>query len=63
MKYPKNFNKLKPAEQEEWLVNKLQDIYDIEQDIKIALGKIRGGEIIIFKEVDRLDLLEMKDED
>lgn len=63
MRYPRQFNKLTPAEQEEWLVNKLQDIYDIEQDIKIALGKIRGGEIILFKEVDRLDLLEMKDED
>jgi len=63
MKYPKNFNKLKPIEQELWLVNKLQYIYDLEQDIKIALGKIRGGEIILFKEVDRLDLLEMKDED
>lgn len=50
-------------EQELWLVNKLQYIYDLEQDIKIALGKIRGGEIILFKEVDRLDLLEMKDED
>ena len=63
MKYPKHFNKLNPSEQELWLVNKLQDIYDIEQDIKIALGKIRGGEIVLFKEVDRLDLLEMKDED
>lgn len=63
MKYPKNFNRLKPSEQETWLVNKLQDIYDIEQDIKIALGKIRGGEIVLFKEVDRLDLLDMKDED
>jgi hypothetical protein len=63
MKYPKLFNKLTPSEQEQWLVNKLQDIYDIEQDIKIALGKIRGGEIVLFKEVDRLDLLEMKDED
>lgn len=63
MKYPKNFNRLNQSEQEQWLVNKLQDIYDIEQDIKIALGKIRGGEIVLFKEVDRLDLLEMKDED
>lgn len=63
MKYPKHFNKLNQSEQELWLVNKLQDIYDIEQDIKIALGKIRGGEIVLFKEVDRLDLLEMKDED
>jgi hypothetical protein len=63
MKYPKHFNKLNQSEQEQWLVNKLQDIYDIEQDIKIALGKIRGGEIVLFKEVDRLDLLEMKDED
>lgn len=63
MRYPRQFNKLTPAEQEVWLVNKLQDIYDIEQDIKIALGKIRGGEIILFKEIDRFDLLEMKDED
>lgn len=49
-------------EQELWLVNKLKEVHLLENQIKITLGKIRGGEILLFKEVDRLDLLEMKDE-
>jgi hypothetical protein len=62
MKYPKNFGKWNASEQESWLVSKLQEVYQLENQIKITLAKIRGGEILIFKEVDRLDLLEMKDE-
>lgn len=62
MKYPKGFSRWNAMEQELWLVNKLQEVHELENQIKITLGKIRGGEILIFKEVDRLDLLEMKDE-
>ena len=63
MRYPKNFAKLTSLQQEQWLVSKLQEIHQLEQEIKITLGKIRGGEVLIFKEVDRPDLALLKDED
>jgi hypothetical protein len=63
MRYPKNFAKLTSLQQEQWLVSKLQEIHQLEQEIKITLGKIRGGEVLIFKEIDRPDLALMKDED
>ena len=62
MKYPKGFGKWNTMEQELWLVNKLQEVYHLEAEVKLTLAKIRGGETLIFKEIDRLDLLEMKDE-
>jgi hypothetical protein len=62
MRYPKNFAKLTTLQQEQWLVSKLQEIHQLEQEIKITLGKIRGGEVLIFKEIDRPDLALMKDE-
>ena len=62
MRYPKNFAKLTSIQQEQWLVSKLQEIHQLEQEIKITLGKIRGGEVLIFKEIDRPDLALMKDE-
>jgi hypothetical protein len=63
MRYPKNFAKLNTLQQEQWLVSKLQEIHQLESEIKLTLGKIRGGEILIFKEIDRPDLALMKDED
>jgi hypothetical protein len=63
MRYPKNFAKLTSLQQEQWLVSKLQEIHQLEQEIKITLGKIRGGEKLIFKEIDRPDLALLKDED
>lgn len=62
MRYPKNFAKLTTIQQEQWLVSKLQEIHQLEHEIKITLGKIRGGEVLIFKEIDRPDLALMKDE-
>ena len=62
MRYPKNFAKLTSLQQEQLLVSKLQEIHQLEQEIKITLGKIRGGEVLIFKEIDRPDLALMKDE-
>jgi hypothetical protein len=62
MRYPKNFAKFTTIQQEQWLVSKLQEIHQLEQEIKITLGKIRGGEVLIFKEIDRPDLALMKDE-
>jgi hypothetical protein len=62
MRYPKNFAKLNSLQQEQWLVAKLQELHQLEKDIRITLGKIRGGEKLIFKEIDRPDLALMKDE-
>jgi len=45
------------------LVTKLIELHNLEQEIKLTLGKIRGGEKLIFKEIDRPDLALMKDED
>ena len=63
MRYPKNFAKLTSLQQEQWLVAKLIQIHQLEEEVKITLGKIRGGEKLIFKEVDRPDLALLKDED
>ena len=63
MRYPKNFAKFNSLQQEQWLVAKLIELHNIEQEIKTTLGKIRGGEKLIFKEVDRPDLALLKDED
>jgi hypothetical protein len=63
MKYPKGFSKWNASEQESWLVMKLQELIDAEFEIRTNLGKIRGGEMVEFREIDRPDLYEMKDED
>jgi len=55
MKMPKNWNKLNISEQESWLVKKLQEQYSIENEITKMLAKIRGGQRVIVKEVDRPD--------
>jgi hypothetical protein len=52
---PKNWNKLNLSEQESWLVKKLQEQYSIENEITKMLAKIRGGQRVIVKEVDRPD--------
>jgi hypothetical protein len=63
MRYPKNFAKLTSLQQEQWLVSKLMEIHNLEKEIRLTLGKIRGGEKLIFKEIDRPDLAILKDED
>ena len=50
-------------EQEAILVNKLNEVYDIENEIKKALAKVRGGVKYTPKEIDRPDLAMLKDED
>jgi hypothetical protein len=55
MKMPKNWNKWTLSEQELWLVNRLQEYYVIENQITKMLAKIRGGERIQVKEIDRPD--------
>jgi hypothetical protein len=55
MKMPKNWNKWTLSEQELWLVGRLQEYYVIENQITKMLAKIRGGERIQVKEIDRPD--------
>ena len=62
MKYPKNWNKMSIIEQENWLVKKLAELYNQENEIKMMLGKVRGGQKINIVIDERPDLLEMRDE-
>ena len=54
-KYPKNWNKMSLNEQEVWLVKKLNELYDLENNIKQALAKVRGGTKFEVKEIERPD--------
>ena len=62
MKYPKNWNKMSLNEQENWLVKKLNELYNQEAEIKKMLGKVRGGQKINIVIDERPDLLDLKDE-
>lgn len=62
MKLPAKFNKMSLIEQENWLVKKLNELYNEEIEIKKMLGKVRGGQRINIVIDERPDLLEMKDE-
>jgi hypothetical protein len=62
MKYPKTWNKMSIIEQENWLVKKLAELYSQENEIKMMLGKVRGGQRINIVIDERPDLLEMKNE-
>jgi hypothetical protein len=55
MKMPKNWNKLNIAEQESWLVKKYQEMINEVESVSKMLAKIRGGQRIVVKEVDRPD--------
>jgi hypothetical protein len=62
MKLPKLFNKMKLAEQEMWLTNKLAEVHGLEIEIRRYLAKVRGGQIIFTPsdEIDRLDEIDLK---
>jgi hypothetical protein len=62
MKLPTKFNKMSLIEQENWLVKKLNELYNEEMEVKKMLGKVRGGQRINIVIDERPDLLEMKDE-
>ena len=55
MKMPSKWNKMNLAEQESWLVKKLQEQYSIENEITKMLARIRGGQRVIVKDIDRPD--------
>lgn len=46
MRLPKSWNKMKLNEQENYLIKKLSEIYEIENFIKKSLATIRGGQRI-----------------
>ena len=52
---PKNWNKLKLDEQESWLVKKYQEIMVDVESVSKMLAKIRGGNRIVVKEIERPD--------
>ncbi len=61
MKHPKNWNKMNLSQQETWLINKLQEVYQLEETIKKDLATVRGGQIVkINDEIDRPDELILK---
>ena len=55
MKMPKNWNKLTLNEQESWLVKKYQEMLAEVDSVTKMLAKIRGGQRIQVKEIERPD--------
>jgi ferritin-like metal-binding protein YciE len=60
MKMPKGFNKWTLSQQEEYFIKRLQEVYDIEKEIKNTLAKIRGGNRMQYKEIERPDEIQLK---
>jgi hypothetical protein len=58
---PKGFNKWTLQQQEEFFIKKLNELYDIESEIKQTLAKIRGGNRMEYKEIERPDEILLKD--
>ena len=52
---PKNWNKLNIAEQESWLVKKYQEMISEVESVSKMLAKLRGGQRIVVKEIERPD--------
>ncbi len=61
MRMPKGFNKWTLQQQEEFFIKKLNELYDIESEIKQTLAKIRGGNRMEYKEIERPDEILLKD--
>lgn len=55
MKMPKGFNKWSLSEQESWLVKKYQEMLSEVDSVTRMLAKIRGGQRIQVKEIERPD--------
>jgi hypothetical protein len=55
MRMPKNWNKLSLSEQESWLVKKYQEMLTEVDAVTRMLAKIRGGQRIQVKEIERPD--------
>jgi len=61
MKMPKGFNKWTLSQQEDYFTQKLQEVHEIEKEIRQVLAKIRGGNKMEFKEIERPDEIILKD--
>jgi|688.fasta_scaffold47960_2 hypothetical protein len=61
MKVPKGFNKMTAVDQEVWLIKKLQEVYEVEKELKRLLGTVRGGQRVSASEIDRPDEAILKD--
>jgi hypothetical protein len=55
MRMPKNWNRLNITEQESWLVKKYQEMINEVESVSKMLAKIRGGNRIVVKEIERPD--------
>lgn len=55
MKMPKGFSKWSLSEQESWLVKKYQEMLTEVDSVTKMLAKIRGGQRIQVKEIERPD--------
>jgi len=62
MKMPKGFNKMPVMDQESWLVQKLQDVYSVESQLKKLLAAVRGGQRVNIPEIDRPDEAILKEQ-
>lgn len=52
---PKNWNRLNITEQESWLVKKYQEMISEVESVSKMLAKLRGGQRIVVKEIERPD--------
>lgn len=52
---PSKWNKMKIEEQEQWLVKKYQEMINEVESVSKMLAKIRGGNRIVVKEIERPD--------
>ncbi len=50
------------ADQETWLVKKLQDLYVVENQLKKLLGAVRGGQRVTIPEIERPDEALLKED-
>lgn len=55
MKLPKNWNKLSLSEQESWLLKKYLEMTSELDNLTRLMAKIRGGQKIQVKEIERPD--------
>ena len=59
---PKKVNKMSIEEQEVYLIKKMQELYTKETIYRRALAKVRGNHKIDLSDLERPDLMEMKDD-
>lgn len=55
MRLPSKWNKMSLSDQESWLVKKYQEMMTEVDSITKMMAKIRGGQRIQIKEIDRPD--------